>query len=365
MAVRIGNRQPPEPTPLVASMTAVREPAADPAAPPTAGEGDAAAGAANAGTARADAVRAGAAMGGAATPPPPGGYRRPQPPTPGQLVARTVGTSLLILAFTAFGFVAWVGLFSSLHYDKAQLNAYETLRVQLAMGTAPNGPTVPNKPTQLLPMGAPVAVLSIPAIKLRTVILQGTTASVLESGPGHLRDTVLPGQAGDSVILGRQSAYFGPFGGLAGLVPGDSITVITGQAVSNYKVIDLRRAGDPLPPDLASGAGRMTLVTADGAPLDPTGVLRVDADETSKPQPSPGVVLSQYLSPTENAMATDSGAWLPMVLWGQLLVLIAFTLSWLWTAWGRWQTWVIAIPTISFLVLSIADQATRLLPNLI
>ena len=285
--------------------------------------------------------------------------------SPGQLAARTVGTSFLILAITALGFVAWVGLFSTLHYDKAQLNAYDTLRLELANGTAPNGPTTPNSPAQLLPMGAPVAVLSIPAIGLRTVILQGTTSSVLEDGPGHLRDTVMPGQAGASVILGRQTAYGGPFGALASLVPGDSITVVTGQAVDTYKVIDLRRAGDPLPPALANGAGRMILVTADGAPLDPTGILYVDADETSKPSRPRAWCRPVYLSPTENAMATETQAWLPIVLWGQLLMLIAFALSWLWTAWGRWQTWVIAVPTIGFLVLAIADQATRLLPNLV
>ena len=330
-------------------MTAVSEPAAGPATPaPSAARPE-----------------GGAAGGGTGLPPPPPGYPRRPPVTPGQLVTRTFGASLLILAVTALSFVAWVGLFSSLHYDKAQLNAYDTLRPELAMGTAPNGPTLPNNPAQLVPMGAPVAVLSIPAIGLRTVILQGTTGSVLEDGPGHLRDTVMPGQAGISVILGRQTAYGGPFGGLAGLVPGDSIKVVTGQTVATYKVIDLRRAGDPLPPTLAAGAGRMTLVTADGAPLEPSGILYVDANETSKPQPSPGVVLSGYLSPTENAMSTDQGAWLPIVLWGQLLVLVAFALSWLWTAWGKWQTWVIAIPTVGFLVLAIADQATRLLPNLI
>ncbi len=336
-------------------MTAVRESAAQSATPPPAAESP---------EAENPAAGAGAAGGGAATRPPPGGYRRRQPVSPGQLVAGALGASLLILALTALGFVAWVGLFSSLHYDKAQLNAYDTLRVELAMGTAPNGPTVPNHPAQLLPMGAPVAVLSIPAIGLRTVILQGTTGAVLENGPGHLRTSVLPGQAGVSVILGRQTAYGGPFGALATLVPGDSIKVVTGQTVASYKVIDLRRAGDPLPPAPASGAGRLILVTADGAPLEPSGVLRVDADETSKPVPSPGVLLQAYLAPTENAMATDQGAWLPIVLWGQLLVLIAFTLSWLWTAWGKWQTWVIAVPAVGFLVLSIADQATRLLPNL-
>jgi LPXTG-site transpeptidase (sortase) family protein len=331
-------------------MTAVREPVADQAAPPP------------------PAVEGGsaerpAAERGAATKPPPGGYRRRQPVTPGQLVARTLGTSLLILAITALGFVAWAGLFSHLHYDKAQLNAYDLLRVELANGTAPNGPLAPNS-TQLLPMGSPVAVLSIPAIRLRTVILQGTTSSVLEDGPGHFRGSVMPGQAGVSVIMGRQTAYGGPFGALASLVPGDPITVVTGQTVAGYTVTDLRRAGDPLPPALADGAGRMVLVTADGAPLDPTGILYVDADQTSKPQTSPGVVLPAYLTTTENAMATESQAWLPIVLWGQLLVLVAFALGWLWSAWGRWQTWVIAVPTVGFLVLCIADQATRLLPNL-
>jgi LPXTG-site transpeptidase (sortase) family protein len=282
----------------------------------------------------------------------------------GELVARTIGTSLLILAVTALGFVAWVGLFSTLHYDKAQLNAYDKLRYELAYGTAPTGPLAPNS-TALLAMGAPVAVLSIPAIGLRTVILQGTTSSVLEDGPGHLRTSVMPGQAGVSVILGRQTTYGGPFRHLASLVPGADIKVVTQQTVATYKVIDLRRAGDPLPPTLADGAGRMVLVTADGSPLDPTGTLYVDADQTSKPMASNGALLSQFLSPTENAMASEPQAWLPIVLWGQLLVLIAAALSWLWTSWGKWQTWVIAVPSVGFLMLAIADQAVRLLPNLI
>jgi sortase (surface protein transpeptidase) len=315
-------------------------------------------------------------------PPPPAagpGHAPPRPPRPrsrrsarpgqpaglGQAVAQALGASLLILAVTALGFVAWVGLFSALHYDKAQLNAYDTLRVELASGTAPNGPTVPNNPSQLLPMGSPVAVLSIPAIRLRTVILQGTTGAVLENGPGHLRDTPMPGQVGISVILGRQSAYGGPLGGLASLAPGDSIKVVTGQTVASYTVIDLRRAGDPLPTPLPNGGGRMILVTADGSPLVPTGILYVDAELTTKPQPSPGVVLAAYISPTENAMATEPQAWLPIVLLGQVLVLVAVTLSWLWSAWGKWQTWLIAVPVIGFMVLTVADQATRLLPNLL
>lgn len=282
-----------------------------------------------------------------------------------QAVAQALGASLLIVALTALGFVAWVGLFSRLHYDKAQLNAYDALRVELASGTAPIGPTVPNNPSQLLPGGSPVAVLSIPAIGLRTVVLQGTTSSVLEDGPGHRRNTPMPGQVGISVILGRQTAYGGPFRNLTSAAPGDRIEVVTGQTVASYTVIDLRRAGDPLPAAVPDGGGRLILVTADGSPLDPTGILYVDAELTSKPQPSPGVVLNSYMSPTEDAMANDPQAWLPVALWGQVLVLVAVTLSWLWSAWGKWQTWLIAVPIIGFIVLSVADQATRLLPNLL
>ena len=74
----------------------------------------------------------------------------------------------------------------------------------------------------------------------------------------------MPGQAGVSVILGRANRLRRAVRRLASLVPGDPITVVTGQTVASYTVIDLRRAGDPLPPPLAAGAGRMILVTADG-----------------------------------------------------------------------------------------------------
>ena len=110
----------------------------------------------------------------------------------------------------------------------------------------------------------------------------------------------------------------------------------------------------------------MVLVTADGSPLEPTGVLYVDADLASAPQPAS----AQTLPPgdqaaSENAMGTEPAAWLPIELWGLLLVVVAGVLSWLWIAWGRWQTWLIAVPIVGFIVLAISDEVTRLLPNLI
>jgi len=287
------------------------------------------------------------------------------------LVRRGIGSAFLILAACLLSFVMWVVFLSQLHYDRAQHNAYDALRVSLAEGTAPIGPTevvnpnVVNSPTVPVPLGTPLAVLSIPRIRLNAVVLQGTTGSVLENGPGHLRDTQMPGQVGVSVIMGRRAGYGGPFAKLSTLNPGDTFTVITGQTTAQYRVLDLRRGGDRTPPPPASGQSRLILITADGTPFAPTGLLYVDADLTSKPQPAPPMTLSPAdLSPSENPLGTEPQAWLPIVFWGQLMLLITLGLSWAWNAWGKWQAWAIAIPALGYLVFTVSDQVTRLLPNL-
>ena len=302
--------------------------------------------------------------------PSPQASQRRRPVSTGALVRRGIGSAILILAACLLGFVAWLAFLSKLHYERAQHAAYDALRITLAAGTVPVGPTQVvnpnqnNSPSELVPLGTPVAVLSIPRMGLRAVVLQGTTGSVLENGPGHLRDTQMPGQVGISVIMGRRAAYGGPFSKLSMLNPGDPITVVTGQTVAQFTVLDLRRGGDPSPPPPATGQSRLILVTADGAPFAPSGMLYVDADLTSKPQPAPPMVLSAAdLAPSENAMGTEAQAWLPIVLWGQLLLLVTLALSWLWIRWGKWQTWVIALPVLGYLVLSVADEVTRLLPN--
>ena len=302
--------------------------------------------------------------------PSPQASQRRRPVSTGALVRRGIGSAILILAACLLGFVAWLAFLSKLHYERAQHSAYDALRIALAQGTAPVGPTQVvnpnqnNSPSELVPLGTPVALLSIPRMGLRAVVLQGTTGSVLENGPGHLRDTQMPGQVGVSVIMGRRAAYGGPFSKLSMLNPGDPITVVTGQTVAQFTVLDLRRGGDPSPPPPATGQSRLILVTADGAPFAPSGMLYVDADLTSKPQPAPPMVLSAAdLAPSENAMGTEAQAWLPIVLWGQLLLLVTLALSWLWIRWGKWQTWVIALPVLGYLVLSVADEVTRLLPN--
>jgi len=280
------------------------------------------------------------------------------------LLREMAGTTLWILALCLLGFVLWFAFLSRLHYDRIQVESYANFRVNLALATAPTGPTQPGSTTKLLVPGTPVGVLNIPEIGLTSVIFEGTSGRVLESGPGHLRDTPLPGQPGVSVIFGRRAAYGGPFSRLPWLKAGDVFTVTTGQGVASYRVIDLRRAGDPVPP-FTAGTGRLILVTADGPPLAPFGVLRVDADLISKPSPAPTMVISAaQLGPSEQVLGTDPNALWAVVLWGVLLLGAAALLAWAGQQWGRWQTWIVAVPVVLFLSLSISDQVAVLLPNL-
>jgi hypothetical protein len=273
-------------------------------------------------------------------------------------------TAITLLSVILLGFAVYIGFVARLHHDRAQLVAYADFRKDLAQATAPTGQTKPGT-SKLLDLGTPVAVLDIPKLHLKEVVFEGTTGSVLEKGPGHLRSTPLPGQAGTSEIMGRAATYGGPFGKLATLVPGDTFRVITGQGVHQYKVLDVRRSGLPQPQPPATGAGRLVLATAYGGPIVPSDVLRVDADLTSTVQQSPRLILgTSQISPAERAMAMDTGAWFPIVFVGEALVIAVGLVSWARMSWGAWPTWLVAVPVVSYFGFATADQVARLLPNL-
>jgi sortase A len=279
--------------------------------------------------------------------------------------ARVLRSVLITISLALLFFAVYLMFFSALKEDRAQHLAYADFRKELALGTAPTGPTDPNNLANSLAPGSTMAVIDIPTLHVNAVVFEGTSGSVLSNGPGHLRDSVFPGQAGTSVIYGRATAFGGPFGKIDQLQPGQLIRVTTGQGVQQFSVLDVRRAGDVAPMPLAAGKGRLTLVTADGPPLVPSGVVRVDAELTSKTQPTPTMTTTAAdLGSSEAALATDQSAWVPLVLWGQGLVLVVVLLSLLRLRWTRWQVWVVAVPVIGFFAFGVAATAARLLPNL-
>lgn len=282
------------------------------------------------------------------------------PLTSGRLVAMS---ALLMLAAVCLGFGATLIGVSQVQHARDQEVIYSDYRYDLANAIATVGQT--NVEGQILALGAPVAVLLIPEIGVQEVVLNGTTSTVMQAGPGLRRDTVLPGQPGNSIIYGRQAAYGGPFGDIGTLQPGTIIRAITGQGEHDYAVISVRRAGDPLPPPRDPGQGRLTLITADGPRYMPSDILRVDATLLTESVPAPQMVIGpQSLSPSEQPMAGDPDALVPMVLWGQLLLVSVVAAVWLSVRWGRWQAWLVALPVIAFAGINTATAGIRLLPNL-
>jgi len=297
---------------------------------------------------------------------PSGGARvkpgRPAPP-PATPQLRIVNTALAVLAVLLLSFIIEVTVLGDVRHARAQSIAYDELRLDMANGTAPVGQT--DADGKLVEVGRPIALLAIPAIGLREVVFEGTTGSVLSEGPGHRRDTPYPGQAGGSLIMGRQAAYGGPFGSLEELEPGDEIAVTTGQHSHLYEVTGTRRAGDPITP-LATGEGRLTLASGDGLKFLPDGVVRVDAKLVSEVVPSPALAFgSASLPETEQAMASDTGVLLPLFLWSQLLLLLAVAMVWVRSVWGQWQTWLVALPVLALPCLQASHQVAQLMPNLL
>ncbi|MFJ3757025.1 sortase [Streptomyces sp. NPDC090080] len=274
------------------------------------------------------------------------------------------GVALCLLSALLLGFAANLTIVGHLQHSRDQETAYDEFRRELALGVAPVGQRTCDG--LMLEPGAPVALLRIPALGLKQVVGESTTSGVLMAGPGHRRDTPLPGQAGTSVIMGRQWGYGSPFNHLHELPVGSDIRVTTGQGTATYRVTDVRREGDPLPPVLTADQGRLTLITAEGGPYTPSGTIRVDAALTSAVQPSPPRPLGLgWISGSEQAMGSEGAAWLPVFLWSQALLLAALLTVAAHRVWGRWQTWIVGAPVLAALGLAVSGAVTRLLPNLL
>lgn len=295
-------------------------------------------------------------------------YRVPERPTAQRQQTRDgrwwFGIIWFAVTAVILGIVLHLTVVSGMQHGRAQALAFGELRTDLAKAETPVSPLgVDGRP---VPAGTPVALIEIPKIDLREVVVEGTTAEVLRMGPGHRRDSVMPGQKGTSVVFGRQSTYGGPFSRIGELGVGDEILVVTGQGEQRFEVFGLRRDGDPLPPALVRGEGRLELVTANGLAMFPNGGLYLDAALVSDPQETPGRIMNvTALSDSEVAMGVD------LARIGNLIVMLALLggaivgVTIMWQRWGRWQAWVIGLPVTVTLTMLTADTAAGILPNLI
>ena len=278
---------------------------------------------------------------------------RPARTLAGVLPAWTLAT----LSVLALWFVGYVLVIGAAQEQGDQQRLFARFRSELSQATAPVGPVAEGKP---------VALIDAPRGGIRrAVVVEGTTSQDLQAGPGHRRDTVLPGQAGVSVVFGKGATFGAPFKRIDDLKVGDPISVVTAQGSVTFHVSGRRHAGDPLPAPPAAGAGRLTLVTVEGSGWRsgwaPTRTTYVDAT-VDKAQPTTGKVAG--VSADEQALATSTDALLPLVLWLEALLVVVVAGAWATARWGRWQTWLVAAPALTAVLVGTSRVAATLLPNL-
>jgi sortase A len=256
--------------------------------------------------------------------------------------------------------VVYTLLLGALQETRAQSVMYAQFRQQLASEVAPIGGAIKS--------GEPVAILEIPRLGVLEVVVEGTSGTDLLRGPGHRADSPLPGEVGVSVVYGRGATFGGPFRRLANLRPGDKVTAIDGAGLFHYVVQDIRRAGSPLPQPVSAETSRLTLATASGqgwrAGWAPSAPLYVDATMVGPAAGEPGGRVGTVPA-DEKLMASDTGAMASLVRWLQLLIVVVAATAWAYFRWGRWQAWLVGLPTVMAALWIVSETAVKLLPNVL
>ncbi|MFL6059988.1 MAG: sortase [Marmoricola sp.] len=284
---------------------------------------------------------------------------RTQPPNTVVLVYSWV---LTMLAIVLGALILNVTLVSQFQHSNAQHKLYDELRVSLAEGSTPIGQLDVNG--HVVKAGTPVALLKIPELGIKEVVVDGTASRQTKTGVGHEPDTRMPGQAGQSVLMGRAAAYGGVFKHLDRLKKGDEFTVLTGQGESTYRVIG-PRVGTAQLPALTGSASRLTLMTATGAPFFPHKVLQVDAALVSPVYATPPVSYAQgVIDDAQKPLGKDPSRLFSLSWLLELLVLLVAGAIWARHRWSHQATWIVFAPVLAATGFAVADRVCDLLPNL-
>lgn len=84
--------------------------------------------------------------------------------------------------------------------------------------------------------GQAIGQISIPAIGLNIVTIEGTGEGDLEKGPGHYPSTPFPGQPGTVAIAGHRTTFLAPFRNIGSLTSGDAIRLHMPYGRFTYRV---------------------------------------------------------------------------------------------------------------------------------
>jgi sortase A len=213
----------------------------------------------------------------------------------------------------------------------------------------------------LPPEGSAVAVIQIPAIGVDKVVIQGTSAADLMSGPGLMPGTSLPGSPGNSVIAGRRATFGAPFGSIASLRSGDAIHVVDGAGKFTYRVtrvfdVAIGRKDVVLPTE----QNRLTLITSNSnLVVSGREVVQAKLVGHAVEVPDNTVAVPSY----ELGLSGDPAAGGLAVLWSVLTLAVLVGAAYLaWRLRRPWLVYLFCAPVVVMCGLFACESVARALP---
>jgi sortase A len=265
-----------------------------------------------------------------------------------------VALAITVAGFTLVLFVVYLYMFTGLQQSRNQYRLLNEFTVPSSAATLFT--------TSIPKEGQPSAVLEIPAIGLRQIAVEGSSATDLTTGPGLMLGTARPGTKGNAVIAGRRSTSGGPFGRIDTLHRGDMIRVTTGLGHFQYRV---EHVGEALPgqrdPISPTSQAQLTLVTSNSG-IWSTGRTYVVANLVSPAATAP--IPKRPPSPSQQGLSGDPSAELATFLWGCLFFLGVGTMIIAYRRLPRqpWVVYFLATPVVAALALEWFQNLYRLLP---
>jgi sortase A len=146
---------------------------------------------------------------------------------------RPLGIALALAGLICLLWVAFA-VFDQNSFQREQEQVLEK-SVAAPTPTPPSAPApapVP-KPRERLARQALVGRIEIPRLKLSAIVSEGDDEKTLKKAVGHLPDTPLPWEEGNSALAGHRDSFFRP---LKNVRVGDEIQMTTPRGVFVYRV---------------------------------------------------------------------------------------------------------------------------------
>ena len=236
-------------------------------------------------------------------------------------------------------------IFSSFIQQRSQVDLLNDFRNTLTTSASAYGqPGLSPLPGTAPALGSAVALVQIPSLGISQIVAEGTASHITQMGPGHAPGSSLPGQAGESVIVGRRTTFGAPFYRVPTLKVGDTINVTTVEGTSKYRVFEANL--DALP------ANRLVLRTSN-PPVLSLGSTDVYAELQGLP-----FVPTPKNAPNE----PHQSPWPSVIIAIQLVALSFMAIRFAAKRFSRTVTWLLCSPVVFGSILSLALAINALLP---